>query len=319
MKGAPEMTHRSIWVKLVAIVLSILTFMATGSYSMAETSASSPLGTILASNPVMIGNSAAPTGTTIFPGDRVTSNEQAVIDLNNGSRIEITRATVDFTRQGKRIVIKTDPGLLRFCFKQGEEVQINAGEYGFTTVGNSRHVGALGFDRRGQIAMNVSEGAFAVFNRAAGTKTEVNPNIPLVVMVQSGEGSISKSGQSLTDNALALIPNALSAKCIVVGKEAHSIAANSQNTITIEGTWELKTGKYAYKVVDCTEEAMIQAGASAAAAKNAVMLDVFGSAPAKESHASRNAAVIVGIGAAAVAVPLAIKTTNDEEKSPSSR
>jgi hypothetical protein len=314
-----EMSCRPLCVKLGAVVISTLILFTTMPFSPAESVSASPLGTILASDHAMIGETAAPTGTTIFSGDRVSSDEQVLIEIENGGRIELIKAAAGFSRQNKRLVIRTDQGLLRFSFKEGEEVQITAGRYDFTAVGDSRHTGELGLSRRGQIAMNVSEGAFAVLNQDTGARTDVNPKKPLVVMAQGGQGILSNNGRTLTDNSLTLNPDELNQKCIVVKSEAHPVKGNSKDVITINGLWKLSTGRYDYKVVDCTEEAMIRAGASESSAKHAVTLAVFGTAPAKESHAGRNAAILIGIGGAAVAVPIAIKAAKNEEKSPSSQ
>ncbi|HTY62852.1 MAG TPA: hypothetical protein VMG30_11435 [Acidobacteriota bacterium] len=257
LKGTIEMTRRPFWVKLAAVGILTLVLFTTMPFSPAESVSLHPLGTILASDHAMIGNTKAPTGTTFFSGDRVSSDEQVLIEIDNGSRIELIKAAAGFSRQNKRLVIQTDQGLLRFSFKAGEEVEITAGRYDVTAVGDSRHTGELGLNRRGQIAMDVSEGAFAVLNQDTGAQTEVNPKKPLVVIAQGGQGILSNNGRTLTDTSLTLNPDELNQKCIVVKSEAHPVKGNSKDVVTIDGFWKLSTGKYAYKVVDCTEESMI--------------------------------------------------------------
>lgn len=314
------MANRPLWIKLPRnLLLLLLLLLVTASFSQAETVAAAPLGSIVASGYATIGNAAAPTGTTIFAGDQVTSKEPALIYFTSGSRIEMTKATANFSRHGKALVVQVDQGLLRFNFNKGEEVQIDAGEYRFTTVSNIGHTGELGLNRSGQIAMNVLDGTFKVLNTATGKQTEVSSNSPFEVMAQSGQGSVSRNGESLTDRSLILKPNELKGKCVVVRSKAYAIKGNSDTDIKINGTWDLKTGKYAYKVVECTEEAMIQAGASEKAAHEAALTSVFGVPPAPEGgHTVRNAAIIAGVGGA-IGLPLAIKSLKGDEPSPSSR
>ena len=87
----------------------------------------------------------------------------------------------------------------------------------------------------------------------------------------------------------------------------------------INGNWGLRTDEYTYQVVACTEEAMVQAGASREAARNAVVTSVFGVQPTpQQSHTARNAAILAGIGGGVV-IPVAIKAMGNDEKSQSSR
>lgn len=311
------MVYRPLWIKLPGSLLLTLLLLINASFSPAETVAAVPLGAIVASDYATIGNAEAPTGTTIFAGDQVRSKEPALIHFTSGSRIEMTKATANFNRHDTTLVVQIDQGLLRFNFNKGEEVQINAGEYRFTTSGNIGHAGELGLNRTGQIAMNVLDGTFMVLNTATGMQTEVNSNSPFVVMDQSGNGNLTKDGELLKDLSLSLNPNELKGKCIVVDKKAYAIEGNSAAEIIIIGTWDLKTGNYDYKVVECTNEAMIQAGASEKAANNAVVASTFGVPPEPESHTVRNAAIIAGVGGGTVGLLLAIKYLKGEEPSPS--
>jgi hypothetical protein len=300
-----------------SLLLPLLLF--TASFSPAEIAATAPLGTILASDDATIGNAAATAGTTIFAGDQLTSKEPALISFTNGSRIEMTKATAKFTRSSNTLVMDVDQGLIRFNFKKGEGVQIKAGEYTFATAGDIGPAGELGLNHSGQIAMNILEGAFAVVNTATGMQTEVNADNPFEVMDLSGRGSVSRNGDSLTDLSLSLKSNELKGKCIVVDTSAHVIKGNDATEIIISGTWDFETGNYPYKVVECTEKEMIQAGASKEAANNAAVESVFGVPPMPaESHTARNAAIIAGVGGG-IALPLAINSLRGDEPSPSTR
>ena len=298
--------------------LLLLLLLFTASFSPAGIAATAPLGTIVASGDATIGNAAAPAGTTIFAGDQVTSKEPALISFISGSRIEMTKATAKFTRNSNALVMDVDQGLIRFSFKKGEGVQINAGEYTFTTAGDIGPAGELGLNRSGQIAMNVMEGAFAVLNTATGMQTEVNAEDPFTVMGLSGQGHLSRNGDSISDLSLSLKLNELRGKCIVVDTSAHAIRGNTEDRIRILGSWDFETGIYLFKVVECKEEEMVRAGASEEAANKAAAAAVYDlpQVPA-ESHTVRNAAIIAGVDAA-VALPLAIRSLRGHEASPTS-
>jgi len=312
------MNNRSAWAKLPGILLSLALIFTTAPFSLAEASAADPLGSIISTGLTVVGNSAAPTGTTIFAGDRVRSDDPVLISLNSGSRIEMTKATANFDRKGDALVLQVDEGLLRFNFDKEESVEIEAGDYRFMASGDSGPTGELGINHRGQIAMNLMEGSFQALNTTTGKRTEVSIATPFAIMDQTGRGRIVNDGKTITDDFLSVDPNSLQGQCVVAGSEAYAISNNSGNLITINGNWDLGSGDYTYQVVECTEEAMVQAGASREAAENAVVASVFGVTPAaQESHVVRNAAIIAGV-AGAVVVPLAIKAMGDDEKSPSS-
>ena len=299
--------------------LLLLLLLFTASFSPAEIAATAPLGTIVASGYATIGNAEATTGTTIFAGDQVTSKEPALISFISGSRIEMTKATAKFARNSNVLVMDVDQGLIRFNFKKGEGVQIKAGEYTFATAGDIGPAGELGLNHSGQIAMNILEGAFAVVNTATGMQTEVNSDNPFEMMGLSGRGHLSRNGNSISDLSLSLKSNELKGKCIVVDTSAHAIRGNDATEIIIIGTWDLGTGNYPYKVVECDEEEMIQAGASEEAANNAAVESVFGVPPVSSgSHTARNAAIIAGVGGG-VGLPLAIISLRGDEPSPSTR
>jgi hypothetical protein len=295
--------------------LFLLLLLFTSSFSQAEIATAAPLGTIVASGYATIGNSAATTGTAIFAGDQVTSEEPALISFISGSRIEMTKATAKFTRNSDALVVDVDRGLIRFNFKKGEGVQINAGEYTFTTAGNSVSSGELGLNRSGQIAMNILDGAFAVLNTATGMQTEVDVDDPFAVLGQSGQGHLSRNGNSISDLSLSLLRDELRGKCIVVETSAHSINGNSVTKISIAGNWDLETGIYLYKVVECNKDEMIRAGASEQAANDAAATSVS-LPPPPPSHIVRDAAFIAGIDAAII-MPLVIKSMRGDEPSPS--
>jgi hypothetical protein len=176
--------------KAFTIFLSFLMIASTASLALAEPAAS-PLGTIVTAGKVTVGRTTAPTGTTIFAGDKVISTQPALVNFTSGSRIEMTKAAATFARQGKTLVVQANQGLIRFNFLKGESVQINAGTLKFTAIGNSGHVGELGMNQSGQVVLTVSEGQFSAFNSATAVTTMVSPTNPLMAMVQTGAEGVA--------------------------------------------------------------------------------------------------------------------------------
>jgi len=171
--------------------MSLLTIIATVPFTLAETVAASPLGTIASNGSVTVGNSIASTGTTFFAGDKVTSVQPALINFETGSKIEMTKAAAAFNRQGKTIVVQADQGLLRFNFKKGESIQINAVKFQFIGGDDSARIGELGLDGKGQMVMTMTEGRFDAVNTETGARMEVSPTKPLNVTTQ---GSAAAAG-----------------------------------------------------------------------------------------------------------------------------
>jgi hypothetical protein len=313
-----NMARRSAVSKTLAVVVSILTIFVTIPFSVAETVAASPLGVVVTQGTVTVGNSIAPTGTTLFAGDRVAAtNQPALISFNSGGRIEMTKAVATLSREGDTLVVHPVEGLLRFNFVKGEEVRINAGRYNFTAVGrDSAHTGELGLNRNGQVVLAMNEGAFNSLDTVSGANTEVSPGNPLEVTDLEGKGILKKSGNTLTDSSKAFFTDALNQKCIVSEKEAYRIASNNANVIKIKGSWKANSGSHAYKIADCTRDALINAGASPEAADAAVAS--VGAAAGSGAGGLSTAAVIGIGGGAAAALGIGIAVTRPE-KSPSSR
>ena len=194
------MVYRSTRIRMLALVISLSTIVFCAQFSIAENVATPPLGTIVTQGNIIVGNSSAPTGTTIFAGDKITSPQPSLINFDSGSRIEMTKAAATFSRHGETLVINADEGLIRFNFKKGESVQINAGKFKITGIGNSNHIGELGLNKKGQIVMTVTEGTFSALNTETGTSTEVTSSNALSSSSQAsamvGAGSSTSSAVS---------------------------------------------------------------------------------------------------------------------------
>jgi hypothetical protein len=85
--------------------MSLLTITASAPFTLAETVAASPLGTIASNGSVTIGNTPAPTGTTIFSGDRVASVQPALVQFDKGSRGVMTKSPAVFSPPGQNNVV----------------------------------------------------------------------------------------------------------------------------------------------------------------------------------------------------------------------
>ncbi len=94
------------------------------------------------------------------------------------------------------IVVQTDEGLLRFNFKKGESVRINAGKFQFTGGVNSSRVGELGVNRKGQLVMTLTEGSFEALNTETGAKAEVTAAKPLTQVPAAAAGAASATSAS---------------------------------------------------------------------------------------------------------------------------
>jgi hypothetical protein len=213
------MVPKLVRVRVLAILFSLTMAVATGPFPLAETSAAIPLGTLVTSGNATVGNISAPTGTTIFSGDMVSSTQPALINFASGSRIEMTKAAANFAREGKTLVVQTSQGLLRFNILAGEQVQFEAGTYRFTTVGNSSHIGELGSNRSGQVVMTVAQGTLAAVNNTTGAQMEVSPNNPLSATAQSGQAA----GQAATGVSVGAVSSGTGITAAVVAGVASSL------------------------------------------------------------------------------------------------
>jgi len=237
--------------------------------------------------------------------------------------MELAKAAATFSRQGETLVVNASNGLLRFNFKKGEPVQINAGRYQFTSLGNgTAHEGELGLNQNGQIAMALTEGVFTAMNTVNGEAFEVSPSSPMLMLDQEGTGKLARGGKTLTDQPKMWRANELKGLCIVVGQEAYSILSNTANTITINGTWKSANGSVSYKVVSCDKDSLMAAGASAGAASAAAVGTAAGAAATGAGAASGTVSgttiAVIGGVAAAAGIASAI-VVSQQEKSPSSR
>jgi hypothetical protein len=244
------------------------------------------LGTIVARGDVRVGNRTAPSGTTVFDGDRILAlnNSTALVQLAGGGRIEVVNGIADLHREGNRLLVKAERGLLRFRFEVDSRVRFRAGRYDFTSSSShSAHAGDLGLNLNGQVAMVLTSGSFMATRILDGATLQVVPDAPMVVLDQFGRGSVAQNGRNLTDRSKSWQTNELKGKCVSAGGERYRILDNTRNDLTIEGTWKLATGVYDYTIADCPEPAP-------------------GVPTTGRASKSRSRAIWIGAGAAAAAL-----------------
>jgi len=243
--------------RVIACLLAFLTLLVTAPFSPAESVAGVPLGSMVAPDRATVGALSAPTGTTIFAGDRVVTNETpALINFSSGGGVELTRAAASFTRDGQVLVIAATNGLLRFNFKRGEAVKIEAGHYRFTSAGNgTAHIGELGLNQSGQIAMSLREGVFSAVDLSKGERSEVTPDTPLVALDITGRGNLTKAGKTVTDTTKTWKVDEHKGKCVEVDGVEYEIESNAATTLTIKGVWKANTATWDYTIKDCVKVA----------------------------------------------------------------
>ncbi len=261
------MSQRGSLTKINSGLLASLLVLMTGPFSFAQ-SLAVPLGVMTAPRSgVEVGNSLAPSGTMVFPGDRITSREgPAIISFQDGSRLEMTQASAEIDGSTSQLVLKAEKGLFRFNFAKGQNVRIQSGRYIFETVSEAPHVGSIGTNRNGQVAMILTEGTFAVANQDTGEQAEVTPETPLLVLSQKGQGGISSDGKSLTDTSKSWQPDEHKGKCLQIGENTYEIVSNTADTVTIEGEQQIPSGTQGYEIKDCDGNAGAAAVAGAGAA-----------------------------------------------------
>jgi hypothetical protein len=168
-------------VRTMAVAVSLAIMVMSVPFSPAETFARTSVGVIMTPGTVRVGNIQAPTGTTVFAGDRIATTDPAIISLKDGSRIEMTKAVTTLSSEGKTIVMKPVEGLYRFNFAKGENVQIQAGRYNLTATGtNSAITGELGLNQKGEVILAMKQGSFTSVDRVSGIKTVIAPGNPLI-------------------------------------------------------------------------------------------------------------------------------------------
>jgi hypothetical protein len=211
------------------------------------------LGTLVTKGEVRVGSSVAPSGTTIFDGDRVSSlRDAALIRLDTGGTIEMVNAVAALSARGTQLVVKPERGLIRFSVEAGRRIDFHAGRYRFASSGRSeRRVGELGLDGRGRIAMILTSGSFALSREDGAAEAMVRPGVPVVVMNQFGRGSVVLNGRSLTDRSAQWRPGELRAQCVNIEGLVRRIVENTRYELTIEGSWTIPTGVYDYVIADC--------------------------------------------------------------------
>lgn len=265
-RGVVRVTMNLLSRPISALLLSLLAISMVSAVSFAEGSGSSPIGKLATSGRVSIDGTSAPTGTVVFSGDRIATQEfPALISFLKGSSVVLTQGTTaSFSRSGKALMIIAEKGVLGFNFLAGEDVSIQAGTCKFTASARDQAItGELALSSRGEAEMSVSSGNFSVSNTATGVRSEVSPSSGEVpAQLWFGIGNLAKGRNTLSDPSKKWEADELKGMILEVSGEQHKIRSNTATTITIEGVWALATGAYDYGI----EKGGVSTGAKVAIA-----------------------------------------------------
>jgi len=256
------MPNSSFHKQAGALILCILTISVTSPFSSAEVLGSSPIGKLATAGSVSIGGVSAPTGTAVFSGDSVSTQESPVlVTFREGSSVVLAqRAAATFSRAGKKLVVHADKGAMDFNFIPGEDVSIQAGRYQFVVSSRDRaNAGELALAADGRVVMSLTSGSFSALDTTSGARLEVSPaSVPEPLPQQTLKGSLTKGRNTFTDQTANWTADSLKGRTITVSGETHKIKSNTLMTIIIEGIWKLNTGTYGYSL-----GAAVAAGAAA--------------------------------------------------------
>jgi hypothetical protein len=240
----------SLYQRVGTLFLGLLMIFASATLASAGTVGSSPIGKLATSGKVVVGDMPAPTGTVIFSGESVvTKDSPALISFRDGSSVVIPQgAAATFYRTGNTLMIHAVRGGMGFNFVPGEQVNIQAGIYRFTTSGLGRvNAGEIALSSDGQVAMSVSSGSFSGMSLPSGARFEVSPDSePVPAPQQRLKGELTKGKNTFTDSRQNWTPNSLKGQILGVAGEKHKVVSNTTMTITIEGSWNLASGTYEY-------------------------------------------------------------------------
>ncbi|HTY62200.1 MAG TPA: hypothetical protein VMG30_08060 [Acidobacteriota bacterium] len=98
--------------------------------------------------------------------------------------------------------MQTDQELLRFNFKQGLSVQINAGKFRFTGGTDSERIGELGVNQSGQLVMTMTKGSFKALNAETGESLDVTPAALMTVPGAGPKAATAGAGKTAMTAAL---------------------------------------------------------------------------------------------------------------------
>ena len=229
--------------------LSLLLLVSLPVISLAGGSASPPLGTVVTSERVIISGQPAPTGTTLFSGDRLkVGNAPALVRFNSGGRIQMISAAATFRQDGDFLIIEPEYGLLLFNFGAKDNVRIVSGGREFTLRPQSAPcLGSLALNRNGQIALGLVKGEFDL-RMADGGRRTISSSTPLVVLNESGNAWLSRGGNKLVDESKSWNADELEGMSVRVGGETHEIIGNSGDCIYLDGKWSQSSGNYEYEI-----------------------------------------------------------------------
>lgn len=318
-----HMARRKVESYLAKMTVCMAWFLAGLIPLHAEMAGGTPIGKLATSGTVSVGNAAAPTGTALFSGDRLSAqNSPALVRFRSGSSVVLPRgSSATIYREEAGILIRAEEGTLGFHFMPAERARIEVGRYTLTAAAKDiAEVGELVIDADGRIAMALSSGSFSAFDEKSGKSFNVSAqNAGQSGVSSTGSGSLVNDTNTFSDASQRWPANGLRGKCIVARGEAHRILSNETNTLTIQGTWLLFSDSYKYSITECTPQALADAGASIGVeeALKELPASVVPVAPKIKtppvrtastgmSRGAKTAIILGGAGGAAVGVAIAV-------------
>jgi hypothetical protein len=233
----------SAWLVTVMLVLKGVTVLA-------DLPEHSSLGVIAASDRIIINGLAASGGTTVFPGDTIEARDgPALLSFHDGNRVELVKAKATFTREGQRLILQPQTGLLRFNFKEGQDVLILAGRYHLVSGDKKTpSIGGLAINQNGQLAVKLCLGTLLATGNQQSETYRVTPEKSLLILRQVGLGNLHHGEDTLADATKAWQIDELKGQNIRIGDETHVILSNGETSLTIDAVWEKPSECYPYEI-----------------------------------------------------------------------
>jgi hypothetical protein len=268
-----------------------------------------PIGRLTTSGTVSIGNVPAPTGTTLFSGDRLSAqNAPALVSLSGGSSVVLTHgAAATISRKGRALIVQAEKGIIGFHFVPSEQVRIETDRYKFTSSAEDKaEVGELTVGAGNRVSMSLSSGRFSALDTKSGESFDISSSPQAKPKSQpGGTGKLVNDTDTFSDAGKHWTKNIFRNKCIVVRGEAHRILGNKSNTLTVSGTWLLFSGTYEYTITECTAQALADAGAEIGV-EDAIRVSSAQARPHGMSAGAKTAIVLGVAGGAAAGTAVAV-------------
>jgi hypothetical protein len=196
-----------------------------------------PIGKVVTTGVVSVGESKTPSGTVLFSGERIAAEEAAaLVTFREGGSVLLNEgAAATFSRDGELLLIRADRGSINFNFLPGEEVRIQTG---------SREYVSSKSGVAGEISVNAAGEPVVLVARGEATSLGAQES----GAAKGGKGNLTKGGNTFTDPAARWPVNKLQGSRLVINGRQYQIVSNTENTIKVDAAFTLDTGSYSYFV-----------------------------------------------------------------------